>query len=112
MGGTKRTIDNKDYIVLADAGADITGDPISILGVDRVAFEIVWTGTPTGVIEIQVSNSGDVWEPVNSVIAPAGAAGQGFVEVETAFKFARMFFDYTSGAGTLSCHLGAKSISA
>ena len=108
---SKRVIDSANFVSGESAGADFTSVPVNILHVDRVALELVWTGTPTGIVEVQVSNTGTNWTAVDSTITPAGSADFGFVEIETSAKFVRVFFDYTSGSGTLSAHLTAKSIS-
>ena len=107
----KRVIDSPKFIESGDLSADFTSTPVEILYVDRVGIELVWTGTPTGPFEVQVSNGGTVWNTINNSVAGAGSADNGFVDVETTAKFIRVFFDRTSGTGTLSAHLVAKSIS-
>lgn len=108
---SKRVIDSANFVASGDLSADFTSVLVNILHVDRVAIEFAWTGTPTGVIEVQVSNTGNFWTPVDISAAPAGSAAGAFVEIETSAKFVRVFFDRTSGTGTLSAHLTAKSIS-
>jgi hypothetical protein len=111
MGG-KRVINNKNYATDADMGADFLGAAVDIEGVDRVSFQATFVGTPAGALIIQLSNDGVTWFDSNSTITagadPAGAPGAALVEVETAAAFARLFFDYTSGAGTLQGHVVGK----
>lgn len=109
--GVKRVIDSATFISGGDLSADFISKEVEILHVDRVGIELVWTGTPTGPFEIQVSNSGVNWTTVDSSIAAAASADFGFVDLETAAKFIRVFFDRTSGTGTLTAYLTAKSIS-
>lgn len=109
---SKRVINNKNYMVDGDIGSDLLGESVQIEGIDRISFQAVFTGTPTGALIIQVSNDGVTWLDSNSTISagadPAGGAGAALVEVETAAAFARLFFDYTSGDGVLQGHVVAK----
>ncbi len=109
--GVKRVIDSEKFIVDGDLSADFISVPVNILHIDRVAVELAWTGDPTGPFEVQVSNTGDNWETVDATAAAAGSAGSAIVEIETSCRLVRVFFDSTSGSGTLSSYLTAKSIS-
>ena len=90
----------------------------NILGIrqtDNQGIEINWTGTPTGVIEIMVSNSGIQGNfhalTYNPVLAqPAGAAG-GYVIANTAIPFQYMYIRYTnaSGVGTITAYSQCKA---
>lgn len=101
-------------------GADITSVPQSMQRQDNCGFQLIWTGTPTGVFVIQVSldyQSGTnlgTWssltlDPVPT--APSGSAGNTYIALaDVASPWIRVFYDFTSGAGTLQCWFAAKGI--
>ena len=49
--------------------------------------------------------------PLTPAVTAAGSADDAVIEVETALKFVRLFYDRTSGTGSLNAHITAKSIS-
>jgi hypothetical protein len=106
----KRVINNKAYLVAGDASGDVTGDAVDIAGVDKICFQVSWTGTPTAVLEIEISNDGLLWttSAAAAIAEPAGSVGNTMIELETAAAFARLFFDRTSGSGTVSAHIVGK----
>lgn len=110
---SKRVIDGSKYIEVADSGADLAAnfdfEAVEILHLDKVSFDVKWTGDPTGTLSIQVSNRGEDWSSIDSTITPAGVSDYDFVDVETAAKFIRLSYSRTSGSGTLKAYLVAKS---
>lgn len=111
--GTKRVVNNAEFIVDGDLSGDITSDSIDIMGCDRVGLQLVWTGAAVGTFEIQVSNDDTNWIGIGvSTVAPAGAGDEGFIDAETAARYVRLFYDSGSSTGTLQAHIVAKSISA
>lgn len=77
----------------------------NILGLrqsDNQGIELTWTGTPTGTIEIMVSNSGINFYALTfnpSLAQPSGSAS-GYVISLTAIPFQYMFIRYTNASGT------------
>lgn len=90
----------------------------NILGIrqtDNQGLELNWTGTPTGTIQVMVSNSGIQGNfyalTFNPLLAqPSGAAG-GYVISLTAIPFQYMYIVYTntSGSGTITAYSQCKS---
>lgn len=88
----------------------------NILGIrqmDNQGIELTWTGTPTGTIEVMVSNSGInfyalTFSPV--LAQPVGSAG-GYVIALHDVPFQYMFIRYTniSGAGTITAYSQCKA---
>lgn len=109
----KTTIDYSKYIDAVSMGATITGASTNIMNCDRVGYEIVYTGTPTGTFSVEVSNTGTYWQTLtlSTPVTASGAGGNDFIDCETASKYCRLIYTRTSGTGTLSVALTAKSIS-
>lgn len=107
----KRTLDYSDLIVNGDMSSSITSSSTNILYTDRVGYQLVWTGTPSGTFTLEVSNDETTWVSVDTGILASGAAGDAFIDFETAAKFVRLVYTASSGSGTLNAHITAKSIS-
>lgn len=104
----------------------ITSRPTYINQLPGISYDLVWTGTPTGTFEVQVSNTysqdalGNVlsagnWNtlPTASFIGtypvPAGSAGNGFLDVVgTEAAWVRLVYNATSGTGALTVVPAAK----
>lgn len=78
-----------------------------------VSFTCVWTGTPTGVISVVVSNDSTdgvngTWDACPATVPaaispqPAGGAGHTAFEVTTGFRMAAIKYAATSGTGSLN----------
>jgi len=80
---------------------------------DRVGYQISWTGTPNGDFTVEVSNDGSIWAPLtlSTAITASGSADNAFIDVETASKFVRLVYTASSSTGTLQAHITGKSIS-
>lgn len=77
------------------------------------SIQAVWTGTPTGILFIQMSN--DPSSPSNwtlmdpSLINTSGAAGSHLWKQHMApFRFIRFGYAFGSGTGTLNARLNCK----
>lgn len=95
----------KQMVSAGSLAADYTSAELDVSDYDQFAVEFSWTGTPTGVLYIEASATGVVWEALalSEDPAPAGADGTKIVEVvETAMPKIRIFYDRTSGDGSLS----------
>lgn len=81
---------------------------IEISRMDNIGLEVTWTGTPTGLFEIMVSNSGINFYALtfNPVLTqPAGSAGGYAVDVnQLSFKYIMLQYTNTSGSGDLSVY--------
>lgn len=81
---------------------------IGLRQMDNQGIELTWTGTPTGTIQIMVSNSGINFYALTyspALAQPAGSAG-GYVIANIGIPFQYMFIQYTnsSGSGTISAY--------
>ena len=88
----------------------------NILGIrqtDNQGIELTWTGTPTGIISVMVSNSGInfyalTFDPV--LAQPGGSAG-GYVISLTGIPFQYLFLQYvnSTGSGTITAYSQCKA---
>jgi hypothetical protein len=111
--GHKTTVDYSKYIDAQSMGASVTGPSTNIMNTDRVGFQIVWTGSPTGDFTVEISNDATTWTEMtlSTPVAAAGSADNAFIDCESAAKYIRLVYTRTSGTGTLNVHITAKSIS-
>ena len=111
--GVKRTLDYQELVVDGDMSSDVTSSSTNILHMDRVGYQLSWSGTPTGTFSVEVSNDESVWVPLtlSASVAAAGSADDAFIDCETAAKFIRFKYTASSGSGTLQAHITGKSIS-
>jgi hypothetical protein len=74
---------------------------------DNCGLELSWTGSPTGVLSIMVSNSGVNFYALTfnpALIQPAAGAGGVAVNLnQLPFKFLMVQYTNTSGTGVLTC---------
>lgn len=104
-------LDYSELVVDGDMSGDVTSSATTLTGLNSVAYHCVWTGVPVGDLELQVSNDGSNWADAGVThVATGGATGNAMVEHTTAAKYSRIFFDSTSGTGTLQVHVTGKSI--
>jgi len=111
--GSKRTLDYGQLVVDGNMASTITSDSTNILHTDRVGYQLVWTGTPTGDFTVEISNDETTWTELtlSTAITAAGSADNAYIDAETSAKFIRFKYTATSGSGTLQAHVTAKSIS-
>jgi hypothetical protein len=127
---TRPNINPFPVISSGSMAADITSDVTVMPLVSGVSYQVVWTGTsPVGDLYLQGSNTYELnpdgsvktqgtWSTMYVSInggAPAasmpisGNTGDGLIEVErTNLKYIRLFYDRTSGTGTLNATLTGK----
>lgn len=81
----------------------------NILGLgqtDSQGLEVNWTGTPTGVLSVKVSNSGKNFYSLTfspAIAQPAGsAAGEVIALQQIPFRFMYLVYTNTSGTGVLT----------
>jgi hypothetical protein len=88
---------------------------VDVSRIDNIGLEIAWTGTPTGTLTIQVSNSGLAFYTLSDFSSsppqPAGSAG-GYVVTLTQLPFKYFFLQYVnvSGSGTLTAYAQLKDL--
>lgn len=91
--------------------ADTTSTVVDIQGFNAAVQLITNTGTHAGSVIIQLSNDGSNWvdyafldsagDIQTSLTVANGVANNDIVEVVSGAKFLRVFYDYTSGDGTI-----------
>ena len=107
-------------ITSGNMSADITSEVTIIDNKTILSYQLTWSGTsPVGVAIVQVSNdysedaSGNVknsgtWSDLTSS-AVSGNTGTGFFDIALTGAYAiRLFYDKTSGTGTLNATISAK----
>lgn len=111
--GVKRSLNYSELVVSGDMSGDVTSPSTDILNMDRVGYQISWSGTPTGDFSVEVSNDNSTWIALtlSAVVAAAGSADDAFIDVETASKYIRLKYTASSGTGSLNVHITGKSIS-
>jgi hypothetical protein len=117
---------NKPLINAQSMASSINGPPTNINGIPGISYDLVWTGTPTGTFQVQVSNSysqDPEGNPINAgswntlptssfsgtYPVPAGSSGFGFLDVVgTEAAWVRLQYTAASGTGTLTVIAAAK----
>ncbi len=123
MSGRKSRLPKYQIITAASMGADITSTVTNIQGLDNIGLQLVWTGSPVGDFKIQISidyaqdNQGNVtnagnWNDITFSTAPATSAGSPiYVDITgISSPWIRVFYDRTSGTGTLNAYIAAKML--
>lgn len=95
--------------VMAGAGV-LHSKAIDIRTMSGVAFQVSWTGNPTGVFIIEGSMDGTTFSDLGvGINNPAGAPGTILLNnVGLEFAYCRMTYTNTGGAGVLNIIGGAK----
>lgn len=101
---------NDLYVAAGDMSADITQSPSTFVGeVEHVAVHAVWTGTsPVGNLIVQGSNDNTNFTQI-STDAVSGNSGSIMKNMPSVgYVFLRVFYDVTSGTGTLNVRISGK----
>jgi hypothetical protein len=73
---------------------------------DNIGLEVTWTGTPTGTLQVMVSNSGINFYALTfdpALGQPAGSAGGYAIDLnQVPFKYIFLQYANASGTGTLT----------
>jgi hypothetical protein len=111
---------NKPLINGASMATSITGPATCIDKPTMLSYDLVWTGTPVGTFQVQVSNTysqnpdgstnaAGNWTTIPSTLfqgtypVPSGSASGGFLDVVlTGASWVRLVYTATSGAGNLT----------
>ena len=94
-------------------GADITTADTTISYTDVVGYHLTWTGTPTGVFEVQATVNGTDWQALSLSPTPqaTGAAGGTLISLnQIPYNKVRVFYDRTSGTGNLTVWIMTKQL--
>lgn len=97
-------------------GASFNSDAVLLEFEDNPDIQVVWTGTPTGVLTVQISldptNLG--WQSIVFTPAadqPAGSSGTNYYSInQTGAAYIRLIYVRTSGTGTIKAKIAAKSV--
>lgn len=75
------------------------------------SVQAVWTGTPTGSLQLQKSNDQTNWFNDGAAVAVSGAAGSNWWGISDAHAmYYRVVYTATSGAGALSLAFATKGV--
>lgn len=108
----------------ADMSADITSDPVEVKLQDNVGVQLHWTGDAVGTFSIEVSMNyeedinGNVVNAGNWIaltlspsIVASGVADDAYIDLnQLSAMYVRIFFDRTSGSGSLDAWINAKGV--
>lgn len=93
---------SKQILTAGDMSGDLTSVSYDLQEKSLAAMQAVYTGAPTGSLQIQGSNDNVNWSSVGSPVA-ISAAGNTLVNLGlVGFQFMRAFYDFTSGTGALT----------
>lgn len=121
----KNQLNQYKIVNAVSMGADITSSPVNIKFLDNISIELDFTGTPTGTFQIQgsvsynqsvpmnVQDNAGFWVPITLPTSPvaSGAAGQILIDMnQLSFPWIRVVYVRTSGTGTLTGWISAKSV--
>lgn len=126
---SRTTLRPKLVITNGSMAGDLTSLPTVLQSISGCSYALSWSGsTPVGTAEIQVSNdyalnpdstvaNSGTWTTVElnvagspaSSIAISGNTGNAFIDIEKTMAYAiRLFYDRTSGTGTLNVTINGK----
>lgn len=104
----------------------ITGTPVDVRDCPIIAFQYVWTGTPSGTVSFDASesayadapagthegSSGPTWTTVTATTAgtnPAGSASSSYWRFDNVgYRFIRPKYTNATGTGTLNVFVSGK----
>lgn len=92
----------------------VSSTAITVSYQDNVGIQVTWTGTPTGVIEVDGSNDGTNFYSLTfnpAISQPAGVAGGFLLDInQFPFAYIKLLYTKTSGTGVLDAYLVAKGV--
>lgn len=90
--------------------ATVTSITVKVAQMVNCAFQAVWTGSPVGIIKLQISaNNGVTWTDVaGSAYSITTAGNVGWEYPNIGFPLIRCLYTKTSGTGTLNVYGFAK----
>jgi len=107
---SKKVIEPISVITNGSMGASLTSSASTVKFMDNVSYQAVFTGSPVGSFDVQVSNDGTNWAALGLNISTANGSPQ-FVDVnQTGAAMIRFIYTRTSGTGTLNVIMMSKEI--
>jgi hypothetical protein len=109
----KNIIKPHHLLVDGDMSGDLTSDPVDVTYSDNVGMQLIFSGSPTGVFYVQGTIDGSNWSNLSFDTTPtaAGSADTHLLNMtQIPYRKVRLFYDRTSGTGTLNVHVMAKTI--
>ena len=114
--------DPNPVIVNGDMSGNLTSSVTIIQKLSYISYSLVWTGTPTGTFNVQVSNdyskntdgtvkNAGTWTSLtlSAPTAATGSAGNGFIDIHGCAAYAvRLIYTAGSGSGTLNAIAAGK----
>jgi hypothetical protein len=115
---------SKHFIVAQSMASTINSVAMSLEFQDNAYFNLIWSGSPVGIFNVQTSNdhqqdgNGNVqvagtWETItlsNPITAAGSADSAGIVVAGIAAPWIRIQYVASSGSGTLDAYFSAKGI--
>jgi hypothetical protein len=108
---------------VAVSGAQTHTTPPSNLDLyDNVSYQVVWTGTPVGTIQVDVSNDYNpqlntgTWTDITAQLTPppvnpSGSAGNHAIDLhQLPFAYVRLRYVHASGSGQVTVTYKAKAL--
>lgn len=94
----------ENLLTNGDMSGNLTSTNLSLLQVFGFSIQAVWTGTPTGTLQLNCSNDGVNWDMVqNSAQSLTGSAGHFTWNVTSSnYRWVQLTYTATSGSGSLT----------
>lgn len=95
-----------------DMAATAQSKSMQVVNKRVASFGLVWTGTPTGTLDLQVSNDETNWFSLGMTLAaqPAGSASSTGASADIGgWGYVRVSYTRSSGTGTLEISAGSSS---
>jgi hypothetical protein len=107
-----RTINNTTLMSAGDMSqATLTSGVLDISSMFACCIQAQWTGAPVGVLKLQVSNDGILWEDLSGAFTNISGAGHTtYNVVDMGYPKIRALYTKTSGTGSLSMTANAKGV--
>lgn len=84
--------------------ASITSDAIGIASLDNINIQCIWTGTPSGTFEVDVSLNSTTWNALPPAPTATGAAGSFTLDLnQLGSYYFRLVYTKSGSTGTLNC---------
>jgi hypothetical protein len=109
----------KDFIspvtlmAAGDMSGDLTSSTVTLMGFDNVGIQFIFTGTPEGTFDVDISLDGTNWTtlPLSPTPEATGAAGNEYVELnQSTAKYLRCRYTATASTGSLKILISQKMV--